>query len=120
MLQAASSAFVRRSSLLLALLFPMAGAFAKTAIIYQHHIIIIPVKILCIPCPTFYTPGISMKIEDQAMWLVNGEMKPVYPNTRLYIKKQFFEGSVIFVNEILFQFFRLKDKSFLHQVNDYH
>ena len=38
MLQAASSAFVRRSSLLLALLFPMAGAFAKTELTLAHQL----------------------------------------------------------------------------------
>ena len=54
------------------------------------------------------------------MWFVNGEMKPVNPNTGFNIKKQLFERSILFVNEILFQFFRLKYEAFLHQVNNNH
>lgn len=43
-------------------LTPLTGAFSKATVIYQYHIIAIPVKIPCIFCPAFNTPGIAVKI----------------------------------------------------------
>ena len=39
--------------------------FTKSPVINQYHIIIVPVKITGIFCPTLYAAGISMKIKDQ-------------------------------------------------------
>ncbi len=101
-------------------LTPFAGAFAKTPVVYQHHIIIIPEKILCILCPAFYTPAVSMKIKNQSKWIFHSEVKPVDTNSLLNIEKQFLKGCIVFVNKILPEFFRFKDEFFLHQVNHRH
>ena len=97
---------------------PFAGAFTEPPVIYQYHIIIIAEKIPCIPGPAFDATGIAMKIKDQPQRLIHFKMQPIDANARFYIKKQFFKGSVVFVNKVLVEFFGLKDEPFLYQVND--
>jgi hypothetical protein len=94
-----------------------AGAFSKSPVIYQPHIIIIAIKIFGIPGPAFDTPGVSMKVENKPFWIFPVKMKTVDPDTGLNIKKIFFERDIILELEILFQFFRLKDQFFLEKIN---
>ena len=44
-----------------------ARAFAETAVIHQHHIVIVAVKIAGVFGPAFYAAGIAMKIQDQSL-----------------------------------------------------
>src|SRR5690606_23612275 len=62
-------------------------AFSKSAIIYQNHIIIIPVKIFRILTPAFDTSGITMKIKDHSFRILTEKMKSVNGNTFSWGKK---------------------------------
>jgi len=79
----------------------LTGAFSKTPIIYKHHIIVIPIKILCILCPAFYTSCVAVKIKNKAERFFAIEMKTINPNTWFYIKKQFLERNIILELEVL-------------------
>ncbi len=96
---------------------PLAGAFSKTPVINQSHIIIIAVKIFSVPGPAFYASCVTMKIEDQSFGIFPVKMQAVDPDTGFYVKKIFFERNVIFELEILFQFLRLKNKFLLEKIN---
>ena len=50
-----------------------------------------------------------MKIENKTQWFFPVKMKSVNTNARPNIKKQFFEGNIIFELEILLKFFRFKN-----------
>ena len=76
-------------------------AFSKTAIIDQYHIIIIAIKIPGIFGPSFYASRVTMKVEDETSGLFAIKMEPIYSNTRLYIKKIFFEWDIILELKIL-------------------
>ena len=78
------------------------GAFAKTAIINQHHIIIIAVKISCIFRPAFYASCIAMKIKNQTFWIFPVKMQAIDAYARFNIKKIFSERNIIFELKILF------------------
>lgn len=96
-----------------------AGTFAKTAVIYQQHIVTIPIKITGIFGPSLDAPGITMKIEDQSLGLLTAEMQAVDLNTGRYVKEEFFKRRIVFVLEILRKFLGLENEFLLHQVNDH-
>lgn len=79
----------------------LTGTLAKTAVVHQHHVIIIAVKIPGILGPSFNAAGVAMKIKDQPQRFVHEKMKPVDPYAGLYIKEQFPERRIILVLEIL-------------------
>ncbi len=97
-------------------LIPLAGAFAETPVIHQHHIIIIAVKIPGIFCPALYAAAVAVKIKDESQRVLHFKMQPVDTYPRLHIKEQFFKRCIVFVNKILFQFLRLEDQLLLQKV----
>jgi hypothetical protein len=94
----------------------LAGAFAESAVIHQHHIIFVAVKITGIFGPAFNAPGIAVKIEDESFGIVAVKMQGIDADTRRNIKKIFLEGYIVPELKILFQFFRFKDQSFLYKI----
>lgn len=80
----------------------LAGAFAKTPVIHQHHIIIIPVKIFGITGPALDAAGIAVKVKDETFGIFPEKMKAVDPDPRFNIKKVLPEGYIIFENKVLF------------------
>lgn len=91
------------------LLAAFARAFPEAAVIYQHHIILVPVKIPCILRPSFNAFGIAMQVQHQAFGLIAIKMQSVDAYSRRHIKKQFFKRDIIFVCKILRQFLRLEN-----------
>lgn len=77
-----------------------ACAFAKAAVIYHHHIIIIAVEIAGIFGPAFYTAAIAVEIEDEALGRCAKEMQAVDAHAGRYIKKQFVKRHIVFELEI--------------------
>lgn len=63
------------------------GAFPKSTVVNQNHIIFIPVEILGIPGPAFDTSCITVKIKDKPIWLLYIKMQSVDPHTFFHIKK---------------------------------
>src|SRR5437868_809746 len=78
----------------------LSRAFTKTTVIHQNHIIIVPVKILCIFCPTFYAACIPVKVQDEAGWFIAIKMQAINCYSLLHIKKQFRKRNIIFVSKI--------------------
>jgi len=66
---------------------PLTRAFSKTTIVDEHDIIVVAVEITGIPCPTFYAPGVPMKVKDKTEWLLPVKMKPINANAWAHIKK---------------------------------
>lgn len=97
-------------------LTPFAGAFSKTPVIHQYHIISELQKITGIFCPALDTAGIAMKIQYEPLWFGYMKMKAVDTYSRRYIKKEFFERKIILVLEIMPQFLRLKNQPLLQEV----
>lgn len=95
----------------------LAGAFAESAVIYQHHIIIVPVEITGIFGPAFYAAGVAMKIKDKPMRRFTEKVKTVYTYTGFHIKEIFAEWDIIHETEILFKPFGLEYKTFLQEVS---
>lgn len=98
----------------------LAGAFPKPPVVYQHHIIIIPVEIPGIFGPALDAAGVAMEIEDHPMRIIAVEMEAVDADARLYVKEQFAKGDIIHVLEILGELFRFEDEFLLYQVADHH
>jgi hypothetical protein len=96
-----------------------AGAFAKAAIIDQHHIVIIPVKIAGIFGPSFYAAGIAVEVKDQSFGMFPVKMQAIDANAGADIEKQFFEGNIVFKQEVLAEFFGLKNKPVLYEIRQY-
>ena len=97
---------------------PAARTLAESPVVYQHHIIIIPVKIPGIFGPSFYTTCIAMKIKDQPCGGRPEKMQSIDPHTRLYIEKQFFKRDIVFVLEAGRQLLRLEDKFLLYKIDE--
>ena len=95
-----------------------AGAFAKSTVIHQYHIIIVAVKIARILRPAFDAAGVAMKVQDQSLGLLAVKMQSVDPYTLLYLKIQFFERNIVFEFKISPQLFRLEDKFLLNEIED--
>lgn len=94
-----------------------ARAFPKSAVINQHYIIIIAVKILCIFRPPFDAFRIAMKIKDQTFWMLTVKMQTIDANTCRHIKIQFPERDVIFKFKICTELFRFENKKVLQEIN---
>lgn len=65
----------------------LTSALTKAPVIYKDHIIVISIKIFCIPGPPLYTSCVTMEIKNKAERFFAVEMKPVNANTRFDIKK---------------------------------
>jgi hypothetical protein len=80
--------FVYKLHVIKHLLFtPLASAFTKAPVIYKDHIIVISVKVFCIPGPSLDASCVTMKIKNKAERFFAVKMKPVNSNTRFDIKK---------------------------------
>lgn len=60
-----------------------------------------------------------MKIKNKTSRVFAEKMKPIDTHSRLYIKKIFPEGDIIFELKIWFEFFRLKYKTLLQKVGNH-
>ncbi len=98
------------------LLGSFSGAFPKTAIVYQHHIIVVPVKIAGIFCPAFDASCISMEIKNEALGLFTIKMEAIDPYARLYIEEQLFKWRVVAKFEVGVQLLRLKYEFLLDEI----
>ncbi len=94
----------------------LAGAFPEAAIIHQHHVVVIPVKILGILCPSFDAAGIAMEIKDKAGRCFAVKMQPVDAHPGLYIKEVFAKRNIIPELEIPFQLLWLEDEALLQEI----
>ncbi len=80
----------------------LAGTLAKSAVINEDHVIVMPVKIAGIFSPTLYAPGVAVKVKDQAGRGRPMKMQPVDPYAGFDIKEIFAEGNVVGEFEIGF------------------
>lgn len=97
-------------------LAPPPGAFAKTPVVDKHYIIIVPVKILRIPCPALYAPRVAMEVEDQPLWRSPVKMKAIDAHPFCYIEIELPEGYIVPELEVGVKLFRLENKELLQQV----
>jgi hypothetical protein len=94
----------------------LACAFPKAPVIYQDDIIIIPVKIFGIFCPTLNASGIAMKIKDQSQGFFAVKMQTIDTHPRGYVKKKFGERCIVMILKILGQFLRLENEFLLDEI----
>jgi len=97
----------------------LAGAFAKTPVVYQHHIIIVPVKIAGVLGPAFNAAGIAMKIKHQAFRLFAIEMQAVDSYTWVGVEVDLFKRNVILELEVGVELFRAEDKELLQEIHQH-
>jgi len=64
-----------------------ACTLAESAIVDQHHIVVVTVEIPGVFCPALDASRISMKIKNQSGGVRPVKMQPIDPYPRLYIKK---------------------------------
>jgi len=96
-----------------------ARAFTETAVVHQHYIVIIPVKIAGVFGPAFYAAGITVEVKDKSLGLFSIKMKPVDARAGSGIKKQFFKRDIIFKLEVLSQLFGLEYEPVLQEPNQH-
>lgn len=99
------------------LLRALPGALAEATVIYQHHIIVVPVEILCIPRPSLDAPGIPMEVQDEACRLLTEEMQGIDADPRLHIEEIFPEWRIILELKVGLQLLRLEYEFLLEEID---
>ena len=93
------------------------SALSKAPVVHEYHIIIIPVKIPGIPCPSFNASGIPMEVKYQTPGLFPVKMQTIDAHSRSHIKIQFTERNVIFELKIGMEFFGFENKQVLEEID---
>ncbi len=92
---------------------PFARTLPETPVIDHEHVVAMPGIVAGVFPPTFDTPRVAMKIQQQPPGFRHLEVKAVEPYARFRVKEQLFEGLVVMEGEIRAQLLRLPDEAVL-------
>lgn len=96
---------------------PLPGAFTKAAVVHQHHVVIVAVKIAGIFCPALDASRVAVEIEDQSFRLRAVKVQAVDAYAWLHVKVHFAERGIVAELEFLRQLFRLENEVILQEIN---
>jgi hypothetical protein len=92
-------------------------ALSKAPVVHEYYVIIIPVKIPGIPCPSFNTSSIPMEVKYQTPGMFPVKMQTIDAYTRSHIKIQFPERNVIYKLKIRMELLGFENKQVLEEID---